>query len=104
MKRLATGDITAAWDEIVARLDDLNESPSIGATPAEAAANVDPAMVELANVYAKSVYGGIATLKREDVDTARRALDATKGALRTRHGRRTHLRALYRLSSLRRQR
>lgn len=104
MKRLATGDITAAWDELVARLDDLNESPSIGATPAEAAANVDPAMVELANVYAKSVYGGIATLKREDVDTARRALDATKGALRTRHGRRTHLRALYRLSSLRRRR
>ena len=103
-KRLAHGDISAAWEEIVARLDDLGEPPRMGATPAEAAADVDPAIQPLAAIYTRSVYGSTATLDREDVTTAREALDQASGVLKTRHGRSSHVRALYRLASLRRRR
>jgi Transglutaminase-like superfamily len=102
-KRLAHGDISAAWEEIVAQLDDLGEPPRVGATPAEAAEDVDPAMRPLATVYARSVYGSTATLDRQDVDIAREALEKASAVLQTRHGRRRHLRALYRLTSLRRR-
>lgn len=102
-RRLALGDISAAWEEIVARLDDLGEPPRVGATPTEAAADVDPAMTPLATVYARSVYGSTATLDRADIATARESLQQASEILKTRHGRRRHLRALYRLSSLRRR-
>ena len=45
MKRLADGDITAAWEDIVVRLTDFGEKPSPAATPRQLAMSIDTVMV-----------------------------------------------------------
>jgi transglutaminase-like putative cysteine protease len=57
LRRLRTGDISAAWEEIVDRLIDLGAGPEPAATPAEFAAATDPAMAPLADAYGRTVYG-----------------------------------------------
>jgi hypothetical protein len=57
MRRLAEGDITAAWDEIVDRLTDLRSPVPAHQTPLEFARATDRSLVPLASSYSAAVYG-----------------------------------------------
>jgi transglutaminase-like putative cysteine protease len=57
VQRLRTGDVTAAWDEIVDQLRDLGVGLRLDLTPLEFAAAHDPAIVPLAELYTAAVYG-----------------------------------------------
>ncbi len=103
MRRLADGDISAAWEEIVVRLTDLAEEPDPSSTPDEVAVRVDDAMIPLATVYTRSVYGSIGTLPAEQVDIARRSMELTTDRLATRYSPMERTRSYYRLGSLRRR-
>ena len=64
MARLRTGDITAAWDEIVDRLTDLGHPVPGYETPLEFASRTDDSLISLATNYSAAVYGnrnGMAT-------------------------------------------
>jgi len=101
IKRLRTGDITAAWEHIVSRLEDLGRAPHPADTPAEAAEKVDPAMAPLAMAYARSLYGPAATRPDTLVDVASTSMQQTEHHLATRHSRMERLVAKYRVKSLR---
>jgi len=103
MRRLADGDVSAAWEEIVVRLTDLSEEPDPSATPDEVATRVDDAMVPLAAVYTRSVYGSSGTLPEEQVEIARRSMVLTTERLATRYSPMERTRSHYRLGSLRRR-
>jgi hypothetical protein len=57
IRRLAEGDITAAWDEIVDRLTDLRSPVPAHQTPLEFARATDRSLVPLASSYSAAVYG-----------------------------------------------
>lgn len=60
-RRLAairTGNIDAAWDEIVDRLRDLGSAVPVSATPIEIADGHHADLVPLATLYTASTYGG----------------------------------------------
>ena len=100
MSRLRNGDISAAWEDIVLRLQDLGDPVDGGRTPAEVAANVDDAMAPLATVYGKSIYGP--SRKRGDsfdVATAERSLQKTREHLVATKTKRQRLAAWYRPST-----
>ncbi len=64
LARLRTGDITAAWDEIVDRLTDLGHPVPGYETPLEFASRTDDSLISLATNYSAAVYGnrnGMAT-------------------------------------------
>jgi len=103
MRRLSEGDISAAWEEIVVRLTDLSEEPDPASTPDELAARVDGAMVPLATVYTRSVYGGANAVSDEQVEIARQSMELTGERLTTRYSPMERTRSLYRLTSLRRR-
>jgi hypothetical protein len=79
-RKLAEGDITAAWDDIVSRLSDLREPVNPSDTPLELAAGIDDAFVPLARTYGQSVYGdqdtavGIIERATEDHQRAERRM------------------------------
>ena len=58
LKTIRSGDITAAWDEIIDRLTDLGESVPPSKTPMELATETDPALLSLAVNYSAAIYGG----------------------------------------------
>ncbi len=103
MRRLSEGDVSAAWEEIVVRLTDLSEEPDPAATPGEVATRVDEAMVPLATVYTRSVYGNTQTLPENQVEIARRSMELTVERLTTRYSPMERTRSRYRLGSLRRR-
>lgn len=100
MRRLERGDITAAWEEIVARLTDLGEAPDPAKTPVEVANGVDLAMRPLAGVYGRSIYGAADSTSAADVETAATSLERTTDRLNTRYPRSRRLLAWYRVGSL----
>lgn len=100
LKRLENGDISAAWEDIVARLTDLGESPAVSATPRQVALSVDNAMVPLAAVYGRSIYGPDDAIGPQHVATASRSLDQTRSRLTTRHSMTQRIIALYRPTSI----
>jgi transglutaminase-like putative cysteine protease len=100
MKRLESGDITAAWEDIVARLSDLGERPSPAATPRELAASVDGSMLPLAVVYGRSVYGPEGSIEESHIETATRSLADTRSILADRYGLGQRLVAAYRPTSI----
>jgi len=100
LKRLRSGDIGAAWDEIVSRLDDFGTPPHPADTPAEVAAKVDPAMEPLAVVYSRSLYGDIKTLPEGLVNTATVAMEQTADNINDRHSGWERLKASYRIGTL----
>lgn len=65
MSRLRTGDITAAWEEIVDRLIDLGDPMPPAKTPMEVARETDNALVSLAVAYSSAIYGGRTGLGKE---------------------------------------
>ncbi|MDJ0664493.1 MAG: transglutaminaseTgpA domain-containing protein [Acidimicrobiia bacterium] len=100
MKRLEEGDISAAWEDIVARLTDLGETPSATATPRQIADGVDEAMMPLATVYGRSIYGPDGAIATRHVNTAIESLEQTRARLLTRHSAAQRLVAVYRPSSI----
>lgn len=58
VEAIRSGDITAAWDEIVDRLNDLGDPVPASKTPIEFARETDPALLALAVTYSAAVYGG----------------------------------------------
>jgi len=103
MRRLADGDISAAWEEIVVKLTDFGEAPNPAATPTEVAGDVDDAMKPLASVYSRSVYGSADQLSTEQTDTARQSMHLTSDRFAMRYSAIERFRSYYRLGSLRRR-
>ncbi len=58
MRTIRTGDITAAWDEIVDQLSDLGEPVPDHNTPVEFALATDRSLVPVARAYGAAIYGG----------------------------------------------
>jgi transglutaminase-like putative cysteine protease len=107
LRRLAAGDITAAWVEIVDRLSDLGAGPAAADTPVEFAGATHPAMVPLAEVYGSSLYGPDSDsgdpqwiTDSERVAVATRSLAATERHLVGRSSLRRRVAAAYGLASL----
>ncbi len=100
MKRLESGDISAAWEYIVVRLTDLGEAPSPSMTPRQLALSVDTAMVPLASVYGRSVYGPEESIGDQHVVTASQSLDQTLSRLSTRYSLTQRMIAVYRPTSI----
>jgi transglutaminase-like putative cysteine protease len=100
MKRLEEGDITAAWEDIISRLTDLGEKPSPAATPQQLAMSVDNAMVPLATVYGRSIYGPADSIESHHIETASQSLDQTRARLLTRHSLGQRVLAAYRPASI----
>jgi transglutaminase-like putative cysteine protease len=100
MKRLEKGDITAAWEDIVDRLTDLGERPSPATTPRQLAMSVDSAMMPLAAVYGRSVYGPADAVGPQHVETATTSLDQTRARLTTRYSLSQRIAAVYRPTSI----
>lgn len=65
LQRVREGDVTAAWDEIIDRLEDLGDPISSSLTPIEVARGRNLALMPLATSYAAAVYGGRQGLARE---------------------------------------
>jgi hypothetical protein len=100
MRRLEQGDISAAWEDVVARLTDLGDAPSPASTPRQIADSVDQAMVPLAVVYGRVIYGPQQPVASEQVATATNSLDATMAKLATRHSMPQRIVAAYRPQSI----
>lgn len=100
MRRLESGDITAAWEEIVTRLTDLGEAPNPADTPVEVAASVDEAMGPLATVYSATVYGNGNGVAEEHVRSASQSLEITSARLNTRYPASRRFMAWYRLPTV----
>jgi len=102
LRALSTGDVSAAWREMVDRLSDLGDEPSPAATPVEVAAATDPAMVPLARAYGETIYGRPVgrAFDLSPVVVATRSLDDTEGRLSGRYSRLRRFAAWYRLRSL----
>ena len=100
MRRLAHGDVSAAWEEIVARLADLDRAVEAAATPHEVASTVDTALDTLALVYTKSVYGPKQGVSTSDLEAATRSMTVTTGRLTKDLSRSDRVRAQYRLRSV----
>jgi hypothetical protein len=98
--RLSRGDVGAAWEEIVARLADLDRPVNPAATPNEVAADVDASLGPLAAVYAKSVYGPAEALSAGELDAASRSMTMTSARLVEDLSPRDRVRATYRLASV----
>ncbi len=104
LRRLEQGDVTAAWEEIVARLTDLGQPPDAALTPNELAAAIDPAMRPLASVYGRAVYGPEGGVNPAHVATARASFDHTAAVLTSRFGVGQRFLAWYRPGSLKTRR
>jgi hypothetical protein len=100
MKRLENGDISAAWEDIVARLTDLGEAPSAAATPRQIAQSVDNVMLPLATVYGRSIYGPQEAASTRHINTATESLEQTRSRLTTRHSVARRFVAAYRPTSV----
>jgi transglutaminase-like putative cysteine protease len=101
-KRLAAGDISAAWEDITDRLIDLNEPVDPAATPREAAEGIDAAFVPLAATYSRSLYGG-EEQSSALVTTATEDHDRAEAHLTTRYSRGERIAATYRPSRITRR-
>jgi transglutaminase-like putative cysteine protease len=99
-QRLLTGDISAAWEDIVDRLTDLGAQPAASTTPTELAGAVDGAMTPLARVYGRSVYGPAGSISQRHIDTAIASLDRTTELLTTRYSAPQRIIALYRPATI----
>lgn len=100
MRRLEHGDIAAAWEDIVARLTDLGERPPHTATPRQVAMSVDNALVPLAVIYGRSIYGPPNTIEPHHIETAIESLDHTRTQLTSSHSYTRRVAAAYRPSSI----
>lgn len=98
-RRLAEGDISAAWEDITDRLTDLGDPFSPTATPVEAASAYDEAFVPLARTYGDSLYGEKPTTAAV-IERATAAHERAEQHLTTRYSRTQRLLAAYRPTTL----
>jgi transglutaminase-like putative cysteine protease len=102
LHRLHHGDITAAWEDIVVRLGDLGHPLNPARTPIEIAAGVDDAMVPLAIIYGKAVYGRPnGSIEPDDIAIAEASLLDTRDRLISNSTRRRRIVASYRPGAVR---
>jgi transglutaminase-like putative cysteine protease len=87
MRRLDDGDVTAAWEQIVTRLGDLDEAVPANLTPLEVATSVGSTLRPLAEVYTARLYGPDPAVGPADLSRATDSLHRTEQALRARHTR-----------------
>lgn len=102
LRRLESGDISAAWDEVVDRLTDLRYDVSEWKTPAEIAVTTEPSLTALAAVYGETVYGPERALGRRQVEIGTASFASAETVLRHRHSRWQLVRSWLTPSSLRR--
>jgi len=100
IRRLAHGDITAAWEDITDRLSDLGEELDPAATPFETAVGLDEAFVPLAQTYGDALYGE-KTATAAVIDRATDAHLRAEQHMTTRYSRSQRVAALYRPTKLR---
>lgn len=101
LRRLAAGSIAAAWAEAVDRLTDLGIGPAAAHTPREFAAATDGAMVPLASIYGRSVYGPAEGVVDDTViRRAAESLQETEDHLTTRFSPARRIFAVYRPGTL----
>jgi hypothetical protein len=98
-RRLAQGDIEAAWADITSRLADLGETIDPAHTPLEAAAEIDDAFVPLARTYGDTIYGNH-DVSLAVVDRAGDEQLQAKQHISTRYSRFERVRAAYRPTKL----
>jgi len=103
LRRLKSGDISAAWDEVVDRLTDLRYDVSEWKTPAEIAVTTEPSLTALAAVYGETVYGPDRKLGRRQIEIGAASFASAETVLRHRHSRWQLFRSWLTPSSLRRQ-
>ena len=96
LRRLREGDISAAWEQLVARLTDFKEPPAPTATATEVASRFDPTVMPLAGVYERSLYGPADGIGDDHIETAVVTLERTEELMTTRYSRGERLRAIYR--------
>ncbi len=101
-RRLARGDIAAAWEDITERLSDLGETVDAAATPLEMADSIDEAFVPLARSYGDALYGE-KTSTTAVIDRATDAHTRAEQHLTTRYSRSQRIRAAYRPTRLKRR-
>ena len=101
LRRLADGDISAAWAEVVDQLRDSGNPPDPTLTPTELATATDEAMEPLAAVYGESIYHPVRGGTPARIATATAALTATEQRLRSRRSRGQRVAMAYQLRSLR---
>ncbi|MFV1998960.1 MAG: DUF3488 and DUF4129 domain-containing transglutaminase family protein [Acidimicrobiia bacterium] len=94
-KRIATGDVAAAWVDITERLADLGDPVDPTETPLQAARSVDNAFVPLARTYGDAVYGDHAGTTAV-IDRALSEYEQASQHMTTRYSRIERLRAAYR--------
>jgi len=100
LRRFEDGDVSAAWQEIVDRLADLDVEMHPSDTPAEVAASVGPVLAPLADVYAESTYGTGAPISSRRLATATRSLVETEEDLTREFSVFERMAARYRVRSL----
>jgi hypothetical protein len=94
-RRLAQGDISAAWEDITDRLTDLGDPFNPSATPVEAASAFDDAFVPLARTYGDA-RNGEKTATAAVIDRATVAHERAEQHLTTRYSKTQRVRAAYR--------
>ncbi|MDH5373026.1 MAG: DUF3488 and transglutaminase-like domain-containing protein [Acidimicrobiia bacterium] len=104
LRRLRTGDISAAWDEIVDRLTDLRYDVSEWKTPSEIAVTTEPSLTALAAVYGEIVYGPPRPLGRRQLEIGTASFESAESILRHRHSTWQLVRSWFTPASLRRKR
>jgi transglutaminase-like putative cysteine protease len=97
---LKQGNISAAWEELIDRLDDLKKAPSPAFTPIEVADSVHRSMVPLAVGVTQERFGRSDRLDGEVVANATRSFIETESYLKTIHPVGNRLRAQMGLRSL----
>lgn len=100
MLRLAGGDVGAAWEDLIDRLDDLGMGVPPAVTPVEVAASLGVEAAPLAGEYGRALYGDPALPAPGTVATATRSLEATRRSLAAGLSLRRRLAAVYRVGSL----
>ena len=100
MSRLSNGDISAAWEEIVAQLADLDRPIDPAATPHEVASDVGAGMGPLAMAYTKSIYGPGEEVSSTELEAASRSMTTTAQHLTDGLSTGERVRAAYRLDSI----
>ena len=100
MSRLSNGDISEAWEEIVAQLADLDRPIDPAATPHEVASDVGAGMGPLAMAYTKSIYGPGEEVSSTELEAASRSMTTTAQHLTDGLSTGERVRAAYRLDSI----
>ena len=101
LAQLRTGDISAAWNEIIDQLADLGATVPASATPNEVAAATDPVMEPLALTYGKTAYGPEAPISEARLQWVENSYLKTEMRLRERYPRLRRVWRWFNVKSLR---